>query len=213
MSSVGYNDQVFINCPFDREFLDIFRAFCFTILDCGFVPRCSLEIDDASQFRLKAIIDMIEDCKYGLHDLSRVEIDKKSKLPRFNMPFEFGIFYGAKMLGNRKHKNKQCVVMEKEKYRYQKFISDISGIDVTPHGHSVKRTILGLRNWLVTASRRTSIPPAEQIYSRYLKFQRDLEKICKTKGIDHRTMPFIETVQNMTDWLKLNQILKQPLFA
>ena len=129
------------------------------------------------------------------------------------MPFEFGIFYSAKWFGKGKHKNKQCIVMEKGKHRYQKFISDISGIDVTPHGNSVKSAISALRNWLVTASRRTSLPPAEQIYPRYLKFKRVLEKVCKERGIDHRTMPFVEMVQNMTDWLKVNQALKQPLFA
>lgn len=213
MTRPEYNDQVFINCPFDAAFLKIFQAFCFTILDCGFVPRCSQEIDDASQFRLQAIHGLIKNCKYGIHDLSRVELDKKSKLPRFNMPFELGIFYSSKFFGQGNQKHKQCIILEKQQYRYQKFISDISGIDVTPHYHSVKKAIFAIRNWLVTASRRTSIPPAEQIYSRYLKFQRDINRICRERGIDHKTMPFVEMIRNMSDWLKLNQVLNQPLFA
>jgi len=208
-----YSDQVFINCPFDEEFSEIFRAFCFTILDCGFIPRCSLEIDNASQFRLKSIIDMIKECKYGIHDLSRIETDKKSKLPRFNMPFELGIFYSAREFGDGQQKNKQCIVTEKDKYRYQKFISDISGMDITAHGCSVKKATHKIRNWLLTASRRNSVPPANKIYSRYCKFEKDIKVICKKNKINYKEMPFIELVKNMTDWLKINQISNQPLFS
>lgn len=208
----AYSDHVFINCPFDEKFLDIFRAYCFTILDSGFVPRCSLEIDDASQFRLEAIVNMIDDCRYGIHDLSRVELDKASRLPRFNMPFELGIFYSAKRFGNGRHKRKQCIVMERERFRYQKFISDISGIDVKPHKNSVKKATFELRNWLLTSSQRRTIPPPEEIYTRYAKFRRDFQKVCKQRGINDKKMPFIELLQNMTDWLKLNQSLRKALF-
>ena len=90
MQSNKYSDQVFVNCPFDKEYLSLFRACTFTVLDAGFVPRCSLEIDDGTQFRLEAIMGLIENCKYGVHDLSRVQLDSGSDLPRFNMPFELG---------------------------------------------------------------------------------------------------------------------------
>jgi len=38
----AYNDNVFLNCPFDPEYRQIFNAIVFTIYDCGFVARCSL---------------------------------------------------------------------------------------------------------------------------------------------------------------------------
>jgi len=212
MNSINYNDQVFINCSFDDKFSSMFHAFCFSVLDCGFIPRCSLEVDDATEFRLRAIVNLMKQCKYGVHDLSRVELDEKSKLPRFNMPFEFGIFYSAKMFGIKQQKIKKCLVLEKQKYRYQKFISDISGIDVTPHANCMKRGIIAIRNWLVTTSRRTKIPPAENIYLRYLRFQHDIKKTCKERGIDYKSMPFVELIRNMTDWLKINQEFHRPLF-
>jgi len=205
------SDNVFINCPFDKKYANMFRACVFTVLDAGFIPRCALEVNDATQFRLKAILLLIDSCQYGVHDLSRVKLDPTYKLPRFNMPFELGLFYSAKHFGSLKHKRKQCLVLETEKYRYQKFISDIAGVDITPHDNSLEKLILVLRNWLVTASRRKTIPPGEKIKTRFQTFQSTIKKACRKNGTDYNTMPFIELVQNMTDWLRINQITHAPL--
>ena len=190
----------------------MFRACVFTVLDAGFIPRCSLEVDDATQFRLSAILSLIDGCRYGVHDLSRVQLDYTSRLPRFNMPFELGLFYSAKHFGSSNQKRKQCLVLESEKYRYQKFLSDIAGVDITPHDNSPEKLILALRNWLVTASRRTTIPPGEKIKIRFNAFQLSIRKGCRRNGIDYNAMPFIELVQNMTDWLNINQITHARLF-
>ena len=206
------SDHVFINCPFDKRYANMFRACVFTILDTGFIPRCSLEVDDATQFRLSAILSLIDGCRYGVHDLSRVQLDATSRLPRFNMPFELGLYYSAKHFGSSNQKRKQCLVFETEKYRYQKFISDIAGVDITPHNNSQEKLILALRNWLVTASRRTTIPPGEKIKTRFNAFQLSIKKACRINGIDYNAMPFIELVQNMTDWLKIYQITHTRLF-
>jgi hypothetical protein len=61
-------------------------------------------------------------------DLSRTELHED--LPRFNMPLELGIFLGAKKYGNEQNNNKACIIFDREQYRYQKFISDISGHDI-----------------------------------------------------------------------------------
>jgi len=206
------SDHVFINCPFDKTYANMFRACVFTVLDAGFIPRCALEIDDATQFRLGTILSLIGSCRYGVHDLSRVQLDSTSRLPRFNMPFELGLFYSAKHFGSLNHKRKQCLVLETEQYRYQKFISDIAGVDITPHDNSPEKLILALRNWLVTVSRRTTIPPGEKIKTRFHAFQSSINKACRTRGIDYNAMPFIELVQNMTDWLEINQITHARLF-
>ena len=213
MRKNNYSDQVFINCPFDDRYIKLFHAIVFAILDSGFIPRCSLEVGDATEFRLRAIVTLIEQCKYGIHDLSRVTLDTRSKLPRFNMSLELGIFYGAKWFGQGVQQRKNCIVLEKYPYRYQKFISDISGIDVTPHGNSIQKIITAVRNWLAAASRRSTIPDAQKIHSRYRKFQRALGRACGDRRIDYRTMPFVELTRNMSDWLRINQEVYQPLFS
>ena len=109
-------------------------------------------------------------------------------------------------------KGKQCIVLEKAKYRYQKYISDISGTDVTAHQNSIKSTVLAVRNWLVTASRRKSVPSGEDIYRRYKRFHRDICNLCERRGIGYDAMPFIEMTTNMSDWLRINRVIGEPLF-
>lgn len=94
MASKIRSRDVFINCPFDPSYKPIFDAIIFAIFDLGFAPRCALEIDDASEYRLEKIFDPIECSRYGIHDISSVAIDENTGLPRFNMPLELGLFLG-----------------------------------------------------------------------------------------------------------------------
>ncbi len=43
------------------------------------------------------------------------------------MPFEPGLFPGARRYGPRSQRDKHCLVLELERYRYQKYLSDIAG--------------------------------------------------------------------------------------
>lgn len=89
-----FESNVFINCRFDPRYKRIFDAIVFTIHDAGFVARCGLEVIDSGQTRLTKLVQIIADCKYGIHDISRIEVGR-AKLPRFNMPFECGLFWAA----------------------------------------------------------------------------------------------------------------------
>jgi len=55
--------------------------------DCGCVARCALEAYDSGDVRIEKILDIIDQCKLGIHDISRTELNEHS-LPRFNMPLE-----------------------------------------------------------------------------------------------------------------------------
>ena len=99
-------DDVFINCPFDEDYAPTFRALIFGIYACGFRPRSARELDDGGQTRIEKLYGIIEECRYGVHDLSRTELDAVNQLPRFNMPLELGIFLGAKRYGGASQKAK-----------------------------------------------------------------------------------------------------------
>jgi hypothetical protein len=75
--------SVFINCPLDDRFKPILRAVVFTIITSGFHPRCTLDATDGAEIRVGKIAAMIGECDWGIHDLSRVEVDAGG-VPRFN---------------------------------------------------------------------------------------------------------------------------------
>lgn len=201
MSKSKYADNVFINCPFDNKYKPILDAIIFTIFDCGYIARCALEIDDASQIRIEKIRYIISNSKFGIHDISRTEIDAKSKLPRFNMPLELGMFLSAKYFGTSRHKVKVCLVLDRQKFRYQKFISDIAGQDVQEHSNSTERVIAIIRNWLRSSSKRRTIPGGKEISRRYRLFKHDLPKLCKEIRIDEDELTFNDYTNIVSDWL------------
>lgn len=120
MTASQYDHDVFVNCPFDSEYRALFDAIVFTIHDCGYVARSALEVRDASQVRIEKITAIISECRFGLHDISRTEPDAANGLPRFNMPLELGLFLGAKRFGDAVQRLKNCLVLDTERYRYQK---------------------------------------------------------------------------------------------
>ena len=105
-------DDVFINCPFDEHYESTFRALIFTIFACGFRPRSARELDDGGQTRIDKLLNIIGDCRYGIHDLSRTELDEHNQLPRFNMPLELGIFLGAKRYGGKAQRQKRTLILD-----------------------------------------------------------------------------------------------------
>ena len=134
------------------------HSIIYTVYACGFIPRSSLEEDDSSEIRLEKIARLINTCKYGIHDISRTEIDRVTGLPRFNMPFELGLFWGAKRYGQKPQKEKIALVLEREKFSYQKYFSDINGVDIKAHSNDPETCARAVRNWLFTNSRRKTIP-------------------------------------------------------
>ena len=130
------DNHVFINCPFDRQYRSMFDAIIFAVLDCGFVARCALEVDDGGQVRIDKIVSIIRECRLGIHDISRTEPDPTTGLPRFNMPSELGLFLGAKRFGVGPQRRKLSLILDRERYRYQASCSDIAGQDVSAHDGS-----------------------------------------------------------------------------
>ncbi len=202
MKSPHYNDNVFINCPFDSYYKPLFDAMVFAVHDCGFIARCALEEGDASQVRIDKIYSIIEDCRYGIHDISRTELDETSQLPRFNMPLELGIFLGAKRFGIEEQERKKCLVMDTEPYRYQKFISDISGQDIFVHNNNPEEVVKVVRNWLGTASEREAIPGGGIIWRRYQSFLNDLPQVVQRLRLEVEDLEYFnDYIFAVAEWL------------
>lgn len=173
-----YDRSVFINCPFDEQYRPLLQALIFAVSDCGYIPHCALEVYDSGQVRIEKIFALIEGCRFGIHDISRTELDPGSDLPRFNMPLELGMFLGAQRFGARQHKRKVSLMFDKERYRNQRFISDISGQDVAAHGDDTYTLISMVRDCLSTASGGEAMPGGRAIARRFAAFQLYLPSVC-----------------------------------
>jgi hypothetical protein len=190
MAVVSVNRDVFVNCPFDSTYKDLFSAIVFTVIRSGFRARCALETDDAGDNRLAKICSIIAQCRYGIHDISRTEADGDPPLPRFNMPLELGLFLGARLYGGREQKGKCCIVFDRERYRYQRYISDIAGQDIHSHEGSEQRLIEELAAWLRDQSRDRSVPGGRVIITEYEAFKAELPTICSARGLDIDELTF-----------------------
>jgi hypothetical protein len=204
MANLDYNRQVFINCPFDSRYQKLFEAIHFAVLDCGFRPRSAREADDGTEVRIEKLLAIIEACKFGIHDLSRTESDPKRGLPRFNMPFELGLFLGAKRYGNPTQRQKVGLILDRTRYRYQQFISDISGQDIHPHQGSAPKAIAAVRDWLRAASPETSIPGGVTIAKRFFRFSKQLPEMCAVLRLSRQHLTFADLTWATSNWLEEN---------
>ena len=55
----AFEKNIFINCPFDREYLSLLKPLLFTVIDCSLEPRIASERSDSGEERLKKIRELI----------------------------------------------------------------------------------------------------------------------------------------------------------
>lgn len=200
----NYSFSIFYNCPFDNEYQPTFEAVLFTIYRCGFTLRCAKEFNDTGKIRIENIIRLIKESRYGIHDLCRVGLDETSKLPRFNMPLELGIFIGAIKFGSRNlHGKKEYLILDSESFRFRTFISDIGGQDIKSYS-STDSVIRKIRDWLSNKTNE-NIPSARFIIEEYSKFFNDLPELCKRSKWDKEELTYEELTSLTVSWIELNR--------
>ena len=192
---------VFINCPFTDDYEEMFRATVFAIVRCGFEPRCAREDDDGGDVRFEKICKIIRECRYGIHDISKTEMDSGTGLPRFNMPLELGLFLGAKKFGSSDQQAKKILILDRELHRYQKFISDISGQDIHSHKKNARTLILEIVNWLRHENSRGKIPGGAAVADQYDRFRKQLPKISALKQIKVSEITFRDIAAIAAEWI------------
>ena len=177
MKRGSYNQNVFVNCPFDADYKPLFDALVFAIHDCGFVARCALEADDSAQVRVSKIYDILGESRLGIHDVSRTQLDASLGLPRFNMPLELGMFLGAQRFGGKQQGRKRCLILDRERFRYQAYLSDLAGQDIKAHADDPAKAIRAVRDWLSQfTSEGVILPGGQRIVERYNLFLAELPK-------------------------------------
>jgi hypothetical protein len=202
-----YERSVFINCPFDDDFAPILQAIAFCVTDLGFYPRLAPENADNSANRLDRIVDLIRGSKFGIHDLSRCKSTAADEYSRLNMPFELGIFHGARLFGELLHSDKATLILEKVRYDYQKSMSDIAGWDIHQHDGDHIVAVRHVRNWLVRQAGANPVGPAK-ILGNYAAFQEwywERELALGASEDDIKAYPTVQLVEAMREWVELGR--------
>jgi len=105
------------------------------------------------------------------------------------MPLELGLFLGAKRFGVGLQTRKSCLVLDRDKYRYQEYISDIAGQDIAAHGNAPTEGIKAVRDWLsISKASIRRLPGGAAIAGRYSQFVDELH--------------FVEYADMASTWLK-----------
>jgi hypothetical protein len=116
------------------------------------------------------------------------------------MPLELGIFLGAKRFGDSNQKLKRCLILDVEPYRYQRFISDLAGMDIEDHGAEPRRAIERVRNWLANVSRR-DLPAAGLVLDTYSRFEGTRPAMAGSLGFDPAKIPYVDFERLVVGWL------------
>ena len=182
--------------------MPLLNALVFAVSSCRRRPRCALEAYNAGTVRIDKIAAIIRDCRWGIHDLSRTEPNAEG-LPRFNMPFELGLFLGANRFGDRWQREKSCLVLDRDRFRFQRFISDIGGQDVVAHDDQPVQIIAAVRDWLSAELRHESprLAGAGAITARFARFQSELPAICEASEREAGSLTYPEYCAAVADWL------------
>lgn len=169
--------DVSLNIPHDHKFRRLFLAYISSLAAFGLVPWASLEIP-GSQRRLDCIFKLLKKCRYAIHDLSRVELDRKAtSTPRFNMPFELGLSVAWDMVSKKSRHT--WFVCESQDFRLSKSLSDLNGTDAYVHGGMIAGVFRELSNAFVRSGAQPSVLQMGAIYR---DVRKSLPRILRAAG-------------------------------
>ncbi len=151
---------VFLNVPYDEEFKRLYIAYIVGLYQIGLVPHLASEIPGGAR-RLDKIFELIQSCRYSIHDLSRVELSVvPPATPRFNMPLELGMTITWANLHPGRH---TWSVWESEPHRLLRSASDLNGTDPCIHNGTPEGVLRELCN-AFQSDRSPTVPDMLAVY-------------------------------------------------
>jgi hypothetical protein len=177
MSPLVKPNAVFVNIPYDERFRRLYLAYIVGLTHLGLEPRATLGISGTER-RLDRILALIQSCRYSIHDLSRVQLDRTAPCtPRFNMPFELGLTVTWAKLNPRQH---SWFVFEARARRVQKSLSDLDGSDPNIHDGTVEGVMREICNAFVRS--RAARPTVPEMMRTYRGLSSKLNEITAAAG-------------------------------
>jgi hypothetical protein len=115
------------------------------------------------------------------------------------MPFECGVFYGARRFGAKAQARKRFLLLDKEPFQYQKTMSDAAGLDPRAHANDPEKLIACVRDFLAEGLDPKPMGPT-RISALYSEFQLALPAITAKAEL---TLADIEPLSAFNDWYLL----------
>ena len=200
---MAFENNVFVNCPFDGKYLPLLRPLLFTVIYLGLKPRIALEAIDSGDLRLNKIVELIRDSKFSIHDLSRSEAAAAGELYRLNMPFELGIDFGCRLFGKPRQRDKRTLILEAKPYRYKASISDLAGADIECHDDEPYKVIGVVRNWLKNVCLAQAAGPAliSSAFTDFMAHNFDALTELGFSPQDIEQLPVGELIERIEAWV------------
>lgn len=201
---VAFDRNVFVNCPFDDDYVSLLRPLLFTIVALGYTPRIAMERSDSGENRIDKIVQLIGESRYSVHDISRLIATEQGQFSRFNLPFELGIDRGARLFGAQPLLHKRILVLESNQYDYRVALSDFSGADIAHHSSEPVRLVRAVRNWFVNTVEVKEAPSPTTLWYRFTDFASAFYDERAEAGFsdeDLNFMPVPEYIDAIREWL------------
>ena len=162
--------QVFLNYPYDPDYLPFAEALSFGVVAAGMVPVTALDLTVPDTGRLEMLVKAINNCHYSAHDLSRCRGEGPENFARMNMPIEMGMaMFHALSTQRIDHR---CAFFIPADYAYQKYASDLSGLDPLRYGDKPTSLLAVVYEWLrdVGPSGIVSVQPTVDVVDAFAEF-------------------------------------------
>lgn len=187
----AYEKSVFINCPYDPGFADLFHSLVFTVVAHGFSPRSARESEASADPRIDRIASALAESKYSIHDLSRFTGEGVDNFARFNMPLELGMAIALRYAGRETGRVHNWQVLVADGYAYQRFVSDLAGFDPSLHDMTVTSIVRVVSAWLrQQPEAEAATPSARAVLAAYEDFRKQVEHL-RQEALDYSTWPDI----------------------
>lgn len=98
---------------------------------------------------------------------------------------------GARRFGAGTQRDKRALILDVERYRYQRFVSDLAGMDIQAHGGDVQTAMRRVRDWLGNVSRR-KLTGADRLIEAHERFTERRSLLAERLEIDAGETPYAD---------------------
>jgi hypothetical protein len=112
---------------------------------------------------------------------------------------------GAKRFGRSRQREQRLLIFDTEPYRYQKFISDLAGMDIHAHDGQPQRALVESRHWLTNVSRRQLLSERD-LLTRYRTFRAALPAMATELDLEPLHITYVDFEWILAGWLESRPI-------